>query len=182
MSGLIDAISSANSNPAVQAMIIRCAGNGFIAGADLRELSLPPAKPHLLDGIDHLLSSAKLVVAALQSSALTAPRALKAELLDEIATGDLDTAARAFALAKIKAPLRRTSVWSRPQANPILFTDFAARHARKLGNLAALRGNHYRHPRRLREALSASRYSRAQFVSCASRWPVAQGDAAFVLC
>lgn len=67
--GLIDAIAAAGA-PDVCAVVIRGAGNSFIAGADVREFGKPPLPPHLPQVVDAIESCPKPVVAAIAGAAL----------------------------------------------------------------------------------------------------------------
>src|SRR5690606_24161507 len=44
---LREAVDAADGDAGVGAIVIACAGNTFIAGADIKEFGLPPADPHL---------------------------------------------------------------------------------------------------------------------------------------
>lgn len=68
--GLWDAFTELSNNNAVKAIVLRCKGRTFMAGADARELGHPPAPPHLNDLVLHIESCSKPVVAALHGQAL----------------------------------------------------------------------------------------------------------------
>src|SRR5438046_957757 len=68
--GLHDGIKQAQSDGAVQAIVIVCAGRTFIAGADITEFGKPPAAPGLHEVLDMIESSSKPVVAAIHGTAL----------------------------------------------------------------------------------------------------------------
>jgi 3-hydroxyacyl-CoA dehydrogenase len=53
---------------AIQAIVIGCAGNTFVAGADLKEFDLPLQAPHLPDVLAAIEQAAKPIVAALHGS------------------------------------------------------------------------------------------------------------------
>src|ERR1700753_3550010 len=44
-SGLSDALRQALADPAIEAVVLRCAGRTFIAGADITEFGKPPKEP-----------------------------------------------------------------------------------------------------------------------------------------
>ncbi|WP_310633973.1 3-hydroxyacyl-CoA dehydrogenase NAD-binding domain-containing protein [Paraburkholderia sp.] len=68
--GLAAAIEHAESNDAVQAVLIVGAGRNFIAGADIREFGKPPQPPALPDVCARMESCHKLVIAAIHGAAL----------------------------------------------------------------------------------------------------------------
>src|SRR3546814_6540967 len=52
---LLDAVAEAAADPVVEALVIRCAGRTFFAGADIREFGkppLPPSLPEVIAAID----------------------------------------------------------------------------------------------------------------------------------
>ena len=67
--GLLDAIRVAEDD-ASRAVLIICDGRTFVAGADITEFGKPPKKPRLLDLLDKIEASSKLVVSALHGTAL----------------------------------------------------------------------------------------------------------------
>ncbi len=67
---IIAGIESADKDSAVDAMILRCAGRTFHAGADIREFGKPPREPGLSDVVNRLESTNKVTVAALHGTAL----------------------------------------------------------------------------------------------------------------
>ena len=67
--GIQAAIRQAQSD-ASQAVLIRCAGRTFVAGADIREFGKPPAEPWLPELFDEVEASRKPVIAALHGTAL----------------------------------------------------------------------------------------------------------------
>lgn len=69
-SGLLEAIRQAEEDAAVRAVVIRCAGRTFIAGADVGEFDLPPQEPHLPELTQAIENACKPVVAALHGTAL----------------------------------------------------------------------------------------------------------------
>ena len=68
--GLVETIESAESDDAVTAIVIRCAGRTFIAGADIKEFGKPPLEPYLPDVINRIEACTKPVIAALHGTAL----------------------------------------------------------------------------------------------------------------
>ena len=68
--GLLDAIETADADPAVEAVLIVGAGRNFIAGADIREFGKPPVPPSLPDVCNRIEACTKPVVAALHGAAL----------------------------------------------------------------------------------------------------------------
>jgi 3-hydroxyacyl-CoA dehydrogenase len=68
--GLHDGLAQAAADPAVEAVVITCAGRTFIAGADITEFGKPPAEPSLHAVLDRIEGSAKPVVAAIHGTAL----------------------------------------------------------------------------------------------------------------
>ena len=67
--GLLDAINTAQGD-ASEAVLIRCEGNTFIAGADITEFGKPFKAPGLPDVLDAIEASQKPVVAAIHGTAL----------------------------------------------------------------------------------------------------------------
>ncbi len=68
--GLAAALLEASADPAIRAIVLRCAGRTFFAGADMTEFESPAADPPLAAVVDALESSAKPVVAAIHGTAL----------------------------------------------------------------------------------------------------------------
>lgn len=69
-SGLMEALGAAESDPAVAAVVIACAGRTFVAGADIRELGTGRQPPLLTDLVGALDAMRKPVVAALFGTTL----------------------------------------------------------------------------------------------------------------
>lgn len=69
-SGLSEAVSKANVDSSLVAVVIGCAGRTFIAGADIREFGKPMQPPGLSDVINQIESSTKPIVAAIHGTAL----------------------------------------------------------------------------------------------------------------
>ena len=68
--GILEAIEAADSDPEVAAIVLRCAGRTFIAGADIREFGKPLAAPDLVSVIARIEGASKPVVAAIHGTAL----------------------------------------------------------------------------------------------------------------
>lgn len=68
--GLMARLDEALSDDRVAAVVLRCDGRTFIAGADIREFGKPPEPPHLPDVVLALDASPKPLVAALHGTAL----------------------------------------------------------------------------------------------------------------
>ena len=69
-SGLLAALRSADSDPAIRAIVLSCEGKTFVAGADVTEFAKPPQAPHLPEVTQAIESSTKPVVVALHGTAL----------------------------------------------------------------------------------------------------------------
>jgi len=68
--GLTDGIAEALADDSVEAVVIRCDGRTFFAGADITEFGKPPQGPSLPEALDKLEASDKPVVAAIHGTAL----------------------------------------------------------------------------------------------------------------
>ena len=68
--GLLDALNGIETDRAVEAAVIACAGRTFVAGADIKEFGKPRAKPLINDIAAVLDAMTKPVVAALHGTAL----------------------------------------------------------------------------------------------------------------
>ncbi|MGS1017058.1 3-hydroxyacyl-CoA dehydrogenase NAD-binding domain-containing protein [Allosphingosinicella humi] len=68
--GLMKAIDEADADDAVKAVVIRCEGNTFFAGADITEFGKPPVAPWLPMVVDRIEACTKPVVAAIHGTAL----------------------------------------------------------------------------------------------------------------
>ncbi|MBX7484142.1 3-hydroxyacyl-CoA dehydrogenase NAD-binding domain-containing protein [Qipengyuania qiaonensis] len=68
--GLKDAIEEALSDDGIEAVVIRCDGQTFFAGADITEFGKPPVGPNLPETLDAMEASDKPVVAAIHGTAL----------------------------------------------------------------------------------------------------------------
>ncbi len=68
--GLLDALRAAEADAGVQAVVIRCDGRTFFAGADITEFGRPPQGPGLPEVVDAIEACAKPVVAAIHGTAL----------------------------------------------------------------------------------------------------------------
>jgi 3-hydroxyacyl-CoA dehydrogenase len=69
-SALLQAVVEADEDETVRAIVFHGAGHNFIAGADIRELDLPPKAPLLNDVLLRVESCAKPVIAALHGAVL----------------------------------------------------------------------------------------------------------------
>ena len=67
--GLIEACAKTN-RPDVKAVVLVCSGSTFVAGADVKEFSLPPKEPHLPDILTLIQSAERPWVAAIHGTAL----------------------------------------------------------------------------------------------------------------
>ena len=68
--GLVDGIDEALSDDEVEAVVIRCDGRTFFAGADITEFGKPMKGPDLGAALDRLEASSKPVIAAIHGTAL----------------------------------------------------------------------------------------------------------------
>ncbi len=68
--GLNEGVSMGINDPAIKAMVIRCDGKTFFAGADITEFGKPPRGASLQDVIIMMDSSDKPIVAAIHGTAL----------------------------------------------------------------------------------------------------------------
>ena len=68
--GLAAGIAEAEANPTVKAIVIRCDGRTFFAGADITEFTKPPVMPLLPEVVDVIEACTKPVVAAIHGTAL----------------------------------------------------------------------------------------------------------------
>ncbi len=68
--GLVDGIEEALGDDGVKAVVIRCDGRTFFAGADITEFGKPMQGPNLGEAIDRMEASDKPVVAAIHGTAL----------------------------------------------------------------------------------------------------------------
>jgi 3-hydroxyacyl-CoA dehydrogenase len=68
--GLQDSFSAALADDAVKAIVLRCAGTTFIAGADITEFGKPPQGPDFNAVLNMIEAAAKPVVAAIHGTAL----------------------------------------------------------------------------------------------------------------
>lgn len=67
---LTDAIKQAEKDNAINAIVLRCDGRTFIAGADIKEFDKPIQDPHLIEVINTLENSGKLTLAAIHGTTL----------------------------------------------------------------------------------------------------------------
>ena len=68
--GLLRGLEAAGQNPAVQAVVIMCAGRTFIAGADITEFGKPPQAPSLAEVQAAIEAMDVPVIAAIHGTAL----------------------------------------------------------------------------------------------------------------
>lgn len=68
--GLAEAIRRAEGDPAIKALVIRCAGKTFIAGADIKEFDKPMVPPLLPEVIAMMDAATKPIVAAVHGTVL----------------------------------------------------------------------------------------------------------------
>jgi 3-hydroxyacyl-CoA dehydrogenase len=68
--GLVAAIEEAEGDEAIKAVVIRCEGQTFFAGADITEFGKPPVMPWLPMVVDAIENCTKPVVAAIHGTAL----------------------------------------------------------------------------------------------------------------
>ncbi|HEY1146502.1 MAG TPA: 3-hydroxyacyl-CoA dehydrogenase NAD-binding domain-containing protein, partial [Allosphingosinicella sp.] len=68
--GLVKAIDEADADDMVKAVVIRCEGNTFFAGADITEFGKPPVAPWLPMVVDRIEACTKPVIAAIHGTAL----------------------------------------------------------------------------------------------------------------
>jgi 3-hydroxyacyl-CoA dehydrogenase len=68
--GLVAAIEEAEADDAIKAVVIRCEGQTFFAGADITEFGKPPVMPWLPSVVDTIENCSKPVVAAIHGTAL----------------------------------------------------------------------------------------------------------------
>jgi len=68
--GLVAAIEEAEADEAIKAVVIRCEGQTFFAGADITEFGKPPVMPWLPSVVDTIENCSKPVVAAIHGTAL----------------------------------------------------------------------------------------------------------------
>ena len=68
--GLKDGFEQGLSDDSVKAIVLRCAGSTFIAGADITEFGKPPQGPDLNITLNMVEAAGKPVVAAIHGTAL----------------------------------------------------------------------------------------------------------------
>lgn len=68
--GLLDGFDAALTNDAVKAIVLRCEGATFIAGADITEFGKAPQGPDFNEVLNKIEASAKPVIAAIHGTAL----------------------------------------------------------------------------------------------------------------
>ncbi|MBL0001251.1 MAG: enoyl-CoA hydratase/isomerase family protein [Sphingomonadales bacterium] len=68
--GLKDGFEQGLADPAIKAMVLRCEGQTFIAGADITEFGKPPQGPDFASVLKQMETSTKPIVAAIHGTAL----------------------------------------------------------------------------------------------------------------
>lgn len=68
--GLMEAVAACEADASVRAVILRCAGRTFVAGADIREFGQPPKEPHLPDVVAAIETADTPWIAAIHGTAL----------------------------------------------------------------------------------------------------------------
>jgi 3-hydroxyacyl-CoA dehydrogenase len=68
--GLVATLGSVNADPETHAVVIRCEGRTFVAGADIREFGRPPLAPDVPELIELIDQAPKPVIAAMHGTAL----------------------------------------------------------------------------------------------------------------
>ena len=68
--GVVDAITQAEQDENIAAIVIYCQGKTFIAGADIKEFGKTPKEPHLPDVLQRINQCKKPIIAALFGSVL----------------------------------------------------------------------------------------------------------------
>ncbi|MGY0217520.1 3-hydroxyacyl-CoA dehydrogenase NAD-binding domain-containing protein [Endozoicomonadaceae bacterium StTr2] len=68
--GIVEALTAAENDADIAAIVLACEGRTFIAGADISEFGKPPLEPHLPDVLQRLQQSSKPVIAALHGTVL----------------------------------------------------------------------------------------------------------------
>lgn len=68
--GLSDGVVQGLNDPEIEAMVLRCDGNTFIAGADITEFGKPPQGPDFNQVLRTIESAAKPIVGAIHGTAL----------------------------------------------------------------------------------------------------------------
>ncbi|MCC5992165.1 MAG: enoyl-CoA hydratase/isomerase family protein [Rhodobacteraceae bacterium] len=68
--GLLDAAGQLDQMPEIAAVIVKCAGRSFVAGADIREFGKPPQPPHLPDVLLAIENARAPWIAAIHGTAL----------------------------------------------------------------------------------------------------------------
>ena len=68
--GLVSGIERFEEDDSIKAIIIRCNGRTFIAGADIKEFGKAPLEPHLPDVVNRIEASSKPVIASLFGTTL----------------------------------------------------------------------------------------------------------------
>lgn len=67
--GILEAVAAARADGEAEAVVLRCEGRTFVAGADITEFGKPPLEPHFPEVLAAVEDSPKPVVAALHGTA-----------------------------------------------------------------------------------------------------------------
>ena len=68
--GIVTNLEAAEADADIEAIVIRCAGRTFIAGADIKEFGKPPLEPYLPDVVSRIEACEKPVIAAIHGTSL----------------------------------------------------------------------------------------------------------------
>ena len=68
--GLVTCVDAAEADDECKAIVIRCDGRTFIAGADIKEFGKPPLEPYLPAVVNRIEACVKPVIAAIHGTAL----------------------------------------------------------------------------------------------------------------
>lgn len=68
--GLVEAVAQTEADDSVRAVVLRCGGRTFIAGADVKEFGKPPVAPELPDVIRRIERATRPWIAAIHGAAL----------------------------------------------------------------------------------------------------------------
>jgi 3-hydroxyacyl-CoA dehydrogenase len=68
--GLKDGFEEGLNDPSIKAMVLRCDGSTFIAGADITEFGKPPQGPDFHAVLNMMETASKPIIAAIHGTAL----------------------------------------------------------------------------------------------------------------
>ena len=154
--GLVAAIEEAEGDDAIKAVVIRCEGQTFFAGADITEFGKPPVMPWLPEVVDRIENCSKPVVAAIHGTALGGGL--------EIALGCH------YRVARPVGEAGRSRSQTRPAPRRGRHAAAAARRGRAQG---ARNGHRRRHDRRQGSAMTSASSTASAKATCSSmRWPM----------